>query len=98
MKEEKQHIQNARLLIARLERLSADSHWAHKASGLRGSLLRSMDQIESSQKSDLPIFHPNEMEHLALLLAAGFEILEKAAREITVPEQGGKTSHLKRFV
>ena len=36
----------ARLLATRLERLSADSYWAHKASGLRGSLLRSLEDWE----------------------------------------------------
>ena len=37
------HIDQALLLISRLERLSADSYWAHRASGLRGALLRSLD-------------------------------------------------------
>ena len=29
-----------RLLPTRLERISADSYWAHRVSGVRGSLLR----------------------------------------------------------
>jgi hypothetical protein len=37
----------ARLLVSRLERLSADSYWAHQASGLRGSLLRCLQQVDS---------------------------------------------------
>ena len=58
-----------KMLIARLERLSADSYWAHQASGVRGSLLRLMenDEIISSQA--------------ALLLEKGFDFMEKAARE-----------------
>ena len=32
------------MLVARLERLSADSYWAHQASGVRGSLLRLMEK------------------------------------------------------
>jgi hypothetical protein len=59
----------ARVLIARLERLSADSYWAHRASGVRGSLLRWVedDQGDAGQGRDL--------------INYGFEILEKAVRE-----------------
>jgi hypothetical protein len=59
----------ARVLIARLERLSADSYWAHRASGVRGSLLRWVedDQGDAGQGRDL--------------INYGFEVLEKAARE-----------------
>ncbi len=59
----------ARILIARLERLSADSYWAHRASGVRGSLLRWVedDQGDAGQGRDL--------------INYGFEVLEKAARE-----------------
>ncbi len=34
------------LLIERLERLSVDSPWAHRASGLRRALLQRMEQEE----------------------------------------------------
>ncbi|UCD98618.1 MAG: hypothetical protein JSV42_16960 [Chloroflexota bacterium] len=57
------------LLIARLERLSADSYWAHQASGVRGSLLRMIDSGE---------LHPEQREKL---IRSGFDFLEKAARE-----------------
>jgi hypothetical protein len=57
------------MLVARLERLSADSYWAHQASGVRGSLLRIIedDHLDSPQAANL--------------LAKGFEFLEKAALE-----------------
>jgi hypothetical protein len=57
------------MLVARLERLSADSYWAHQASGVRGSLLRMIenDRMDSPQS--------------AYLVEKGFEYLEKAARE-----------------
>jgi hypothetical protein len=87
MEEKQQQIQNALLLISRLERLSADSYWAHKASGLRGSLLRWMDRVNSPPTSGNHVIEPQEFEHLNRLLSAGFEILEKAAREIIAPEQ-----------
>lgn len=47
-----QQLGNARMLVARLERLSADSYWAHQASGLRGSLLRCLEQVRESQAID----------------------------------------------
>lgn len=61
------------LLIARLERISADSFWAHRASGVKGSLLR---MLEKSEKR-LPI-QPFELNRIMDL---GFSILEKAAKE-----------------
>ena len=54
------------MLIARLERLSADSYWAHRASGVRGSLLRWVEAGEGD---------------IVVLIERGFEFLEKAARE-----------------
>lgn len=74
----------ARLLAARLERLSADSLWAHRASGLRGSLLRSLEDWEAQTTSqpgpDNPI-----LARLDLLNQLGFAILTRAAREIRPP-------------
>jgi len=57
------------MLVARLERLSADSFWAHQASGVRGSLLRTIENgcLESSD--------------VDILVEMGFDYLEKAARE-----------------
>ena len=39
-------IESVKLLIARLEHLSADSRYAHRASGLRGSLWRCVEEME----------------------------------------------------
>jgi len=60
-----------RLLAARLERLSADSHWAHRASGVRGQVLRAIEQMEKGE--------PYASERL---IEAGFRVLRLAAREI----------------
>ena len=54
------------ILVARLERLSADSYWAHRASGIRGSLLRWVEEGAGDCRE---------------LIKRGFEILENAARE-----------------
>lgn len=60
-------------LLARLERISADSHCAHLASGIRGALLRAQEKIEAG----LPL----DERRLHRLVEQGFAILEDAARE-----------------
>ena len=62
-------------LLARLERISADSVWAHRASGVRGSLLR---LLEKSEKG-----HPIQGSELKRMMDLGFAVLEKAAEEIS---------------
>jgi hypothetical protein len=61
------------LLIARLERISADSVWAHRASGVKGSLLRMLEKYEKG--------HPFQPSKLKNTMDLGFFILEKAAKE-----------------
>ncbi len=62
-----------RLLLARLERVSVDSYWAHRASGVRGGMLRALEKIEAGQAVD--------ESALKRLMDRGFQILEQAARE-----------------
>ncbi len=57
-------------MLNRLERLSADSPWAHQASGVRASIAKKMVEPKPDQST------------LEQLLEKGFEILEKAASEI----------------
>ena len=61
-------------LSDRLEKLSADSTYAHKASGLRGTFLRYIERIEASSAMD--------NTELDQLVEYGFEILRLAAKEI----------------
>ena len=68
------HIELLRLLATRLERLSVDSIWARRASGLRGSLIKALESIETEE--------PITMEALEALIERSFEILRNAAREI----------------
>lgn len=62
-----------RQLITRLERLSADSTLAHRAAGLRGSLLQALAELEAGREppADLPAW-----------VDAGFAILVQAAQDI----------------
>ena len=64
-------------LADRLEHLSANSTYAHRASGLRGSLLRQMERIEAGERMDR-----EEQAQLDELMEYGFQILELAAKEI----------------
>ena len=67
-------VQVTTLHLERLERIPADSIWAHRASGLRGSLLAIVEQLEEQ---------PLEDPEVKRLIAYGFQILENAAREST---------------
>ena len=69
------------LLISRLERLSADSYWAHQASGIRGSLLRWLERLEGKQVHLPQAIGEQAVEQLDQLLNRGFYLLERAARE-----------------
>ena len=68
------------LLLLRLARISADSAWAYKASGLRGSLLRCLDQLEAQAAGQAPASAGGVLEQVDRLTDYGFEILEKVAR------------------
>lgn len=61
------------LLLARLERVSVDSYWAHRASGIRGSLLRVVEEIEKGTFTGRP--YTNE------IISSAYHILTQAARE-----------------
>jgi hypothetical protein len=61
------------MLLNRLERISADSVWAHRASGIRGSLIRELDQLEAGQEPD-----PKSLRDL---IGTSFHILREAAKQ-----------------
>lgn len=75
-------VEEARMLIGRLERLSADSLWARRASGCRGAILKLLDEEDALQPGSLPLEEDFPTERLKLLMAKGYELLERAAREI----------------
>ena len=67
-------IELLRLLAERLERLSADSHWARRASGLRGNIVKVLDKIDAGQNV--------EPARLSPLIQHAYGILRRAAQEI----------------
>ena len=78
MEEHSPLIKQAWMLADRLELLSADSIWAHRASGARGALLKSLENMESANQASLL----DEMAHLQTIVRWGFRLLEKAAEEL----------------
>jgi len=62
------------LLITRLERLSVDSRWARRASGLRGNMLKILEEMEAGIIIS--------SDRLSVLTNRCFEILREAAKEI----------------
>jgi hypothetical protein len=62
-----------RLLLPRLERISVDSYWAHRASGVRGALVKILEQMEAGGTVD-PV-------SVKVNVQIGFEILREAAEE-----------------
>jgi hypothetical protein len=67
-------IELLRLLADRLGRLSVDSHWARRASGLRGNIIKVLEEAESGKETSAT--------RLDLLTGTAFEILHRAARDI----------------
>ncbi len=43
-------IELLRLLVGRMERLSVDSIWARRASGLRGNMVKVLEEIDAGQE------------------------------------------------
>ncbi len=57
-------IESVKLLISRLEHLSADSRYAHRASGLRGSLWRCLEEMEDGSQCNC-LTHPFPIDRSA---------------------------------
>lgn len=71
---ENQPIDLLRLLAVRLERLSVDSNWARHASGLRGNIIKLLEQADNGE--------PVASNRLDLLIDIAFDILRRAAQDI----------------
>lgn len=68
------NIQLLRLLVSRLERLSVDSHWSRRASGLRGNIVKLLEEADSGKEVS-----PSRLD---LLTESAFDILRRAALDI----------------
>ena len=73
----------ARHLLQRLERISADSSYAHQASGYRGALLRALEHtVLVTDSTSMDEIDRMDWEYFEQLVDKGFEILVLAAEEI----------------
>jgi hypothetical protein len=70
----KGEIELLRLLAIRLERLSVDSIWARRASGLRGNIIKILDENDAGITIN--------SNRLPPLIERAFEVLQHAAQEI----------------
>ena len=61
------------MLVERLEHIPADSIWAHRSSGIRGSLLRTLESIE--------VGAPINQQKYEEIYSLSFWILKQAAIE-----------------
>ena len=66
-------LRTLQFLLSRLERISADSSVAYRASGVRGAMLRVMEKIEDGR--------PVSSQDVKRLVESAYLLLQKAARE-----------------
>lgn len=66
-------IRTLHFLLSRLERISADSSVAYRASGVRGSMLRVMEKLEKGR--------PVSDQVVRRLIESGYNLLQTAAKE-----------------
>ena len=83
MKDTQLLVYQMKLLTERLEKLSPDSNWARRASGVRGALLKLLPELEATL-----IYNELMMENVVAnldtieyLLDCGYDFLERAAKE-----------------
>jgi len=80
MSQQEHHLDQARLIVERLEKISVDSVWARRSSGHRGALLKWIEKAELSAAEGRE-FNLDELNQFESLVLKGFQYLEKAARE-----------------
>lgn len=68
-----EHLRTLQFVLSRLERISADSSVAYRASGVRGSMLRMVEKLEAGR----PVPDPA----VRRLIESAYRLLEKAAAE-----------------
>jgi hypothetical protein len=71
----------ANMLIERMAQLSADSIWARRASGYRGTLLKLVTRLENDPVAKYSAEQQRDYAYLGELIPLGFALLEKAAQE-----------------
>lgn len=81
MRKKEELLEEAELLIYRLERISADSIWARRSSGHRGALLKWVEAFKKENQTQEIDADSIDLLTLEDLIRTGYEFLENAARE-----------------
>jgi len=81
MRQAEQLLEQAILVIYRLERISADSIWARRSSGHRGTLLKWVEAFEKENQAQEIDADSIDLLTFEDLIRIGYEFLESAARE-----------------
>lgn len=81
MRKKEELLEEAELLIYRLERISADSIWARRSSGHRGALLKWVEAFEKENQTQEIDADSIDLLTLEDLIRTSYEFLENAARE-----------------
>ena len=66
-------LRTLQFVLSRLERISADSVVAHRASGVRGAMLRMVEKLERGR--------PVPSQDARRMIESGYALLKKAAEE-----------------
>jgi hypothetical protein len=74
-------LRTLRFLLARLERISADSVVAHRASGIRGAMFRVLYQLENQEQACPEADRRASDDEVKRLIQSGYQLLYRAARE-----------------
>jgi len=74
-------LERAEMLIARIERISADSTWARRSSGHRGTLLKWIEKVKVMDTTCGEKLSPEELADFNNLIEIGYAFLSEAVRE-----------------
>ena len=81
MSEQEMLLDQAKMLISRLERISVDSIWSHRSSGHRGAMLKIVERADLLSAGSISTLTREDWIALDRLLKIGCEMLEKEAQE-----------------
>jgi hypothetical protein len=78
---QEQLLEQAKMLVSRIERISVDSNWARRSSGHRGTLLKWIEMVNQLETVQNQRLTPEELTAFAKLIEIGYDFLSEAARE-----------------
>jgi hypothetical protein len=74
-------LDQGKMLVDRIERISVDSIWARRSSGYRGDLLKWIEKVDKLNLSQGEQLSPDELVEFSRLIEIGFDFLYASVRE-----------------